>query len=276
MSRMNEYVNKERGMMFIPFITTGDPNAEATVDLASVLQDFGASALELGIPYSDPLADGPVIQRASRRALENHMTLLKALRLVKRMRESGVKIPVIIFTYVNPLLQLGIETFFHEAKENGVDGLLVPDLPFEESHELSEQCRVHQISLISLVAPTTSDQRLTAICQAAQGFIYCVSSLGVTGVRSHFHPDIFPFLKRVRAASSLPIAVGFGISSRAQVDELRNYADGFIVGSAIVSQIEKRADGLRSENRQAALDEIKHYLQDTLPAAEQVAGRRTV
>ncbi|WP_188801903.1 tryptophan synthase subunit alpha [Sporolactobacillus putidus] len=265
MNRMSNYMNKKQDMMFIPFITAGDPSEDATVELAFMLQSVGACALELGIPYSDPLADGPVIQRASKRALSKGMSLLGALQLVKKIRLRGVKIPVIIFTYCNLLLQLGEETFFREAKENEIDGLLVPDLPFEESRGLAERCINHGISLISLVAPTTSEQRMGKIGASAQGFLYCVSSLGVTGVRKKFHPDVFPFLERVRAACELPIAVGFGISSNEQVDELRGHADGFIVGSAIVSQIERRADRLqKSESLSPAVEEIREYLLNTL------------
>lgn len=261
MNRFDQYVQRSHDMLFIPFIVAGDPNEEATVDLALTMQSSGACALELGIPYSDPLADGPVIQRASKRALVGGMTLLRAMRLVDTMRQKGLSIPVVIFTYANPLLQLGLDTFFHEAAASGIDGLLVPDIPYEESSELAQRCAQENIRLISLVAPTTSDERLEKICASAQGFIYCVSSLGVTGVRKKFHPDIFRFLERVRQASSLPIAVGFGISSREQIVELKGVADGFIVGSAIVSEIEKRADQLKiAGTRAAALDEIKQTL----------------
>lgn len=261
MNRFEQYVQRGHDMLFIPFIVAGDPNEEATVDLALTMQASGARALELGIPYSDPLADGPVIQRASKRALAGGMTLRRAMRLVETMRQKGLNIPVVIFTYANPLLQLGLDTFFHEAAANGIDGLLVPDIPYEESHSLAQRCAQENICLISLVAPTTSDERLAKICASAQGFIYCVSSLGVTGVRKKFHPDIFPFLERVRKATSLPIAVGFGISSREQIVELKGVADGFIVGSAIVSEIEKRADPLKiAASRAATLDEIKQAL----------------
>lgn len=264
-ARMSEYVNKKKDMMFIPFITAGDPNKEVTIELALMLESAGANALELGIPYSDPLADGPVIQKASKRALEHGMTLHQAMRLVKEMRDNGLKIPVIIFTYANLLLQLGTDTFFQEAKENEIDGLLVPDLPYEESRALAKTCDEQAISLISLVAPTTSDRRLQAICSEAQGFVYCVSSLGVTGVRKTFHPDVFPFLERVRKVCDLPIAVGFGISSREQVAELEHHADGFIVGSAIVSQIGQRADQLADpKSRHFALNEIKQVLSKSL------------
>lgn len=261
MNRFEHYVQKNHEMLFIPFIVAGDPNEDAAIDLALTMQKCGASALELGIPYSDPLADGPVIQRASKRALAGRMTLLRAMRLVNTMRQKGLNIPVVIFTYANPLLQLGLETFFHEAAVNGIDGLLVPDIPYEESRPLAKRCVQENVRLISLVAPTTSDERLEKICASAQGFIYCVSSLGVTGVRKKFHPDIFPFLERVRQATSLPIAVGFGISSREQTVELKGAADGFIVGSAIVSEIEKRADQLKNvATRAVALDELKETL----------------
>lgn len=261
MNRFEHYVQKNHEMLFIPFIVAGDPNEDAAIDLALTMQKCGASALELGIPYSDPLADGPVIQRASKRALAGRMTLLRAMRLVNTMRQKGLNIPVVIFTYANPLLQLGLETFFHEAAVNGIDGLLVPDIPYEESRPLAKRCVQENVRLISLVAPTTSDERLEKICASAQGFIYCVSSLGVTGVRKKFHPDIFPFLERVRQATSLPIAVGFGISSREQTVELKGAADGFIVGSAIVSEIEKRADQLKNvATRAVALDELKKTL----------------
>lgn len=265
MNRMNEFVTKKRGMLFIPFITAGDPTEEATIELAAMLQSAGASALELGIPYSDPLADGPVIQKASQRALKHGMTLEKALRLCGKIRAHGVTIPLIVFTYVNPLIQLTNQTFFQLAEENQVDGLLVPDLPYEESRELAQECTGHEIRLISLVAPTTSDKRLKAIAGAAQGFLYCVSSLGVTGVRKQFHPSVFAFLDRVRDVTDLPIAVGFGISTHAQVEELRSHADGFIVGSAIVSLIGERADRLSDQRtRTDAVSEIKKLLEEKL------------
>ncbi|MFT8363289.1 MAG: tryptophan synthase subunit alpha [Sporolactobacillus sp.] len=265
MNRMATYVAKKNKMLFIPFIVAGDPTADATVDLALMLQNAGADAIELGIPYSDPLADGPVIQRASKRALTHQITLLGAMRLVKAMRQAGLSIPVIIFTYANPLYQLGQERFFKEAAENEIDGLLVPDLPFEESEQLATRCRQEDVALISLVAPTTSDVRLAKIAAAAQGFIYCVSSLGVTGVRHAFHPAIFSFLTRVRAAADCPIAVGFGISSHEQVEDLSDYADGFIVGSAIVREVETHAAALAAEEtRPAALDAIRAQLEQTL------------
>lgn len=248
--------------MFIPFITAGDPDPAATVDVAVVLQEAGANAIELGIPYSDPLADGPVIQRASDRALKRGMTLEKAMILVPAMREKGVQIPVVIFTYYNLLLQLGVDRFFTLVRENDIDGLLVPDLPFEESGDLRLRCRAEDIPLISLVAPTTSDDRLSRIACHAQGFLYCVSSLGVTGTRKgDFKPEVYEFLSRVKDRSPAPVAVGFGISSARQVERLQAYCDGVIVGSAIVKEIEKHGDALLDpQNKQKALDRLREFL----------------
>jgi tryptophan synthase alpha chain len=262
MSRLSEAFTQATDIpIFIPFITAGDPNEETTVNLALALQEVGARVLELGIPYSDPLADGPVIQRASLRALEGGMTLKKALALVPTMRKKGVKIPIICFTYYNLLLQLGEDQFIQEAVEKELDGVLVPDLPFEESESLREKCQKAGLSLISLVAPTTSDVRLQKIGEAADGFLYCVSSLGVTGVRQAFHNDVFHFLKRVRKSTNAPVAVGFGISSKEQVETFKDYCDGFIVGSAIVREVEARVDQLSDgDKRPKAIEEIKETL----------------
>ncbi|TSB46921.1 tryptophan synthase subunit alpha [Alkalicoccobacillus porphyridii] len=250
--------------LFIPFITAGDPSGEATIDIALSLQEAGASILELGIPYSDPLADGPVIQAASKRALAGGMTLTKALELVPVMRERGLEIPVIIFTYVNPLLQYGLKRFTEEAASFGVDGILVPDLPYEESDELSSYCEEEDLALISLVAPT-SKERIEKIANRAQGFLYCVSSLGVTGVREELDPRISTFMDTVRSASRIPIAVGFGISTRTQVQTVNELADGVVVGSALVRQIEEQAEALKSpQQKEVALQRIKSFVKDLI------------
>ncbi|WP_198510311.1 tryptophan synthase subunit alpha [Bacillus solitudinis] len=258
-NRMKEATSKGESL-FIPFITAGDPTADVTVDIALTLQEAGASILELGIPYSDPLADGPTIQAASKRALSKGMTLERALHLVPKMRERGLTIPVVIFTYYNPLLQYGEERFTAQAEELGIDGILVPDLPFEESEELSALCARHQLSLISLVAPT-SKQRIIKIAEKAQGFLYCVSSLGVTGARSQLDPRVYDFLKTVREASHVPIAVGFGISSNDQVQVMKEHADGVVVGSALVSTIGSLQEKLtKEETKEEALGQIKTFV----------------
>ncbi len=265
MNRIERSLSNQNRQLFVPFITAGDPDAQTTIELALMLQDCGADAIELGIPFSDPLADGPVIQRASQRALQNGMTLQKALRLSGEMRQKGVKIPIIIFTYYNLLLQLTLDTFFEEAKNYEIDGLLIPDLPFEESGPIRERSKKEGISLISLVSPTTSEKRMEQIGKNAQGFLYCVSSLGVTGTRQSFDPKLTEFLERTRRLSKVPVLVGFGISTYKQIESLRDDCDGVIVGSAIVKLVEKYADELkREEKRSAAIGEIRCQIQTEL------------
>ncbi|MGP4079529.1 tryptophan synthase subunit alpha [Pseudalkalibacillus sp. R45] len=242
MSARFEELKTKAKPLFIPFIMAGDPSPEETIELALLLQDEGADVLELGIPYSDPLADGPVIQEAAKRA--KGMTIEKAMQLVKQMREQGLEIPVLIFTYINPFLQLGEERFFTLAKENDVDGLLIPDLPFEESESLRQRCREEHISYISLVAPTTSPERLYHIAQESQGFLYCVSSLGVTGERKDFHPETKRLLREAKSFTDIPVALGFGISTRAQFIEVGKVCDGVIIGSSIIRKVHE----LRMEN----------------------------
>lgn len=246
--------------LFIPFITAGDPSEDATIDIALSLQESGASILELGIPYSDPLADGPTIQAASKRALSHGMSLEKALKLVPKMRQRGLEIPVIIFTYVNPLIQYGEARIVKEAAEYGIDGFIVPDLPYEESEEFADLCNEHDLSLVLLVAPT-SKQRMIKIAQRSQGFLYCVSTMGVTGVRSEIDPRVFDFLTTVKEASQIPTAVGFGISTNEQVKEMRKHSDGVVVGSALVAEIGKlEQELLDDQTRPYAINKIKSFV----------------
>lgn len=223
---------------FIPFIMAGDPSEEMTIALALTLQKGGATAIELGVPYSDPLADGPVIQRASIRARKNGMNIEKAICLGKKLKENGVKIPIILFTYFNPVLQLGENRFSTLMQQNKIDGLLVPDLPFEESASLREKCLAHHIDLISMVAPTSTN-RVEKIAKNATGFLYCVSSLGVTGERSEFSEQHKAFIQQVKAHSSVPVVVGFGISKKEHVETFNQISDGVIVGSSIIRKIEE-------------------------------------
>lgn len=247
--------------LFIPFITAGDPNGDATIDIAVALQEAGAQAIELGIPYSDPVADGPVIQKASSRALQNGMNIIKAMKLVPEMRKKGLNIPIILFTYYNPVLQLEQESFFALLRENTIDGLLIPDIPFEESKELRQKCQEHSISFISLVAPTSSS-RIKMIAEKAEGFVYCVSSLGVTGVRKQFDSSIKSFLDEVKLYSNVPVVVGFGVSTREQVEQLAEICDGVVVGSALVSEIARLQTQLMNEStRKLAIDEFREFAQ---------------
>ncbi|TCK05512.1 UNVERIFIED_ORG: tryptophan synthase alpha chain [Anoxybacillus amylolyticus] len=245
--------------LFIPFIVAGDPAPDVTIDLALALEEAGADILELGVPYSDPLADGPTIQRAAARALDGGMTLPKAIQLIGEMRKKGVNIPIILFTYYNPVLQLGEESFFALARENGADGVLIPDLPFEESGPLRELGERFGLPLISLVAPT-SKQRIERIASAAQGFLYCVSSLGVTGVRETLPETLGDFLREVKRHSRVPVAVGFGISAPEQVAMLKEVCDGVVVGSALVQKVEQLAPRLQApDEREAAVAEFAAY-----------------
>ncbi|AEH47454.1 tryptophan synthase subunit alpha [Parageobacillus thermoglucosidasius] len=245
--------------MFIPFIVAGDPRPDITVELALALQEAGADILELGVPYSDPLADGPIIQRAAARALRQQMTLQKAIELIPAMRKKGVKIPIIIFTYYNPVLQLGKESFFALAQKNGANGVLIPDLPFEESAPVRKLGEAAGIPLISLVAPT-SKKRIAMIASNAQGFVYCVSSLGVTGVRDTLPETLHEFLAEVKRHSRVPVVVGFGISKSEQVSMLKHYCDGVVIGSALVQKIEQLSDRLQTpEKKEEALAEFRRY-----------------
>ncbi|TLS53274.1 tryptophan synthase subunit alpha [Paenibacillus antri] len=230
----------------IPFLTIGDPDLDASLALIRELEAASADMIELGVPYSDPLADGPVIQRASQRALSGRLTtILDVIGIAQRAKEEGVKLPFILFTYYNPILQLGFDRFFDLLKANNISGMIVPDLPIEEDEELRGLAESHGLHLIPLVAPTSS-QRVSAISKKARGFVYCVSSLGVTGERSSFANDIDAFLDTVRGSTDVPIAIGFGISNREQVARFEGRCDGVIVGSAIVRKIEEQEEKLRN------------------------------
>lgn len=246
----------------IPFITVGDPDPNTTVEILKQVELAGADMVELGVPYSDPLADGPVIQRASLRALEHRMTLQSSIEVGAKARQAGVKIPFILFSYFNPVLQMGIETCFRTLQERGFSGMLIPDLPLEESAEVHSIAQQYNIHLIPLVAPT-SKERIAKITKHASGFIYCVSSLGVTGMRSSFDAEVESFIRSVKEASSLPAAVGFGISNREHVKTFSEYCEGVIVGSAIVRKIEE-VEPLLSEasTREEGLAEIRKFVSE--------------
>jgi tryptophan synthase alpha chain len=231
-------LNREGKKGFIPFITAGDPNLETTAELLIELSQAGATVIELGVPFSDPMADGPVIQRASERALKNNPGLHKILEVVSGARKQ-TQTPIILFSYFNPLLQFGIQRLAAEAKAAGVDGVLVTDLSPEEAGEFDNELRANDLDVIFLVAPTSTDQRLKLVARHARGFIYAVSRAGVTGVRTSVSSEAEKLVNRVRKFSSLPIAVGFGISNAEQVKDVHRYADAVVIGSAIVSEIER-------------------------------------
>jgi len=222
----------------IPFITAGDPDLATTEQLLIALSKAGATLIELGVPFSDPMADGPVIQRASERALKHSFGLQDILDTAGRARKQ-VDTPIILFSYYNPLLQFGLQRLAQAVSEAGVDGVLVTDLTPEESGEFEATLREHDLDMIFLVAPTSTDERLRLVAEHASGFIYAVSRAGVTGTREKVSVEAEKLVNRVRQFSSLPVAVGFGISNAAQVADVHRYADAVVVGSAIVAEMER-------------------------------------
>jgi tryptophan synthase alpha chain len=223
---------------FIPFITAGDPNLATTEQVLIELSNAGATVIELGVPFSDPMADGPVIQRASERALKNSFGLDDLLEMVARARES-IDTPIILFSYFNPLLQFGVERLAKTAKEAGIDGVLVTDMTPEEAGEFEAELRANDLDMIFLVAPTSTDERLKLVAEHASGFVYAVSRAGVTGTRESVSAEAKKLVTRMRQFTSLPIAVGFGISNVEQVRDVQRYADAVVVGSAIVAEMER-------------------------------------
>ncbi len=222
----------KNGKAFIPFVTGGDPSLDVTEQLIYAMTEAGADLIEIGVPFSDPVAEGVVIQDANERALAAGCTTDKLFDLVAKVRKT-VEIPIVFLTYVNPIYTYGKEAFLKKCRECGLDGLIVPDLPYEEKGEILPECEKYGVDLISLVAPT-SHERVKMIAREAQGFLYCVSSLGVTGVRSEIRTDIGEMVSLAKSVSGVPCAVGFGISTPEQAKKMAEVSDGAIVGSAIV------------------------------------------
>lgn len=229
-----------KGKAFIPFITAGDPSLEVSEQLVLKMAENGADLIEIGIPFSDPVAEGVVIQRADERALAGGATTDKIFAMVARIRET-CDVPLAFMTYVNPIFTYGSERFMKNCQSAGVDAVIVPDLPFEEKDELQPFCRRYGIDLISLIAPTSRD-RIRMIAREAEGFVYCVSSLGVTGVRQEITTDVAEMVRLVKEAKDIPCAIGFGISSTEQAFAMAEVADGVIVGSAIVKMVEEHGE----------------------------------
>ena len=225
----------KRGKAFIAFITCGDPDLGTTAECVRAAVDGGADLIELGIPFSDPTAEGPVIQSANARALAGGVTTDKIFAMVKELRRD-VSVPMVFMTYANVVYSYGIERFCDRCVEAGIDGMILPDVPFEEKEEFAPACRKRGLSFISLIAPT-SENRVAMIAREAEGFLYIVSSMGVTGVRSEITTDIGAMVELVRKSTSIPCAVGFGISTPEQAAKMAALSDGAIVGSAIVRLI---------------------------------------
>ena len=227
----------ENGKAFIAFVTCGDPDLETTAKVVRAAVENGADLIELGIPFSDPAAEGPVIQGANLRALRGGITTDKIFAFVKELRRD-VKDPMAFMTYANVVFSYGAEKFISTCRDIGIDGLILPDLPYEEKEEFLPTCRQYDVDLISLIAPT-SENRISMIAREAEGFIYIVSSLGVTGTRSEIKTDLASIVKVVRENTKVPCAIGFGISTPEQAKRMADISDGAIVGSAIVKLIEK-------------------------------------
>ncbi len=238
------------GKAFIPFLTCGDPSLEVTEQLIYAMEEAGADLIELGIPFSDPTAEGPVIQAANVRALSGGVTTDKIFDMVKRLRQN-TKIPMVFMTYANVVFSYGTERFIQKAASLGMDGLILPDVPFEEKEEFDSVCKKYGLDLISLIAPT-SHERITQIAKEAEGFVYCVSSLGVTGMRSAITTDIGAMVQLVKEAKDIPCAVGFGISTPEQAAAMAAKSDGAIVGSAIVK--------LCGQYKEACVPYVKEYV----------------
>jgi tryptophan synthase alpha chain len=227
---------------FVAFLTAGDPSLDRTVEVAVELEGAGVDVLELGVPFSDPLADGPVIQRASERALGRGVSLPRVLEAVRRIRERSA-VPLLLFSYYNPLLQHGLERLAREAKEAGVDGVLVTDLPPEEAGEWIAVARAADIDTVFLASPTSPPERLKRVAEASRGFVYAISRTGVTGERQALSGDARPLVERLRGLTDVPVALGFGLSTPGQVREAGGVADGVVVGSALVRFLEEHPEG---------------------------------
>ncbi|HUE50430.1 MAG TPA: tryptophan synthase subunit alpha [Candidatus Dormibacteraeota bacterium] len=254
---------------FIPFITAGDPDLETSELLLIELAAAGADIIELGVPFSDPVADGEVIQRASERALRNGVTLREILACLARARER-IDVPVVLFSYFNPLLQFGIDRLANEAKQAGIDAVLITDLIPEEAQSWAEALYQRGLDPIFLAAPTTSDKRLARIARQARGFIYAVSRAGVTGARDEMTRDAETLVQRVRSVSDLPVAVGFGVSTAEQVRKIWRFADAAVVGSAIVREIEKLTGSPNLVSR------IGEFARSLLPEKQSAIERTTI
>ena len=249
----------KNGTAFIGFLTAGDPTVDKTVEFILAMEEAGCDLVEIGIPFSDPMAEGVVIQDANVRALKHNTTTDDVFDIVRRVHEKS-DVPLVFLTYINPVFFYGYEKFFKKCNELGIDGIISPDLPYEEKGEIAEIAAKNDVDVISLIAPT-SKQRIQKIASDASGFIYVVSSLGVTGMRSEIKTDLNSILSDIREVSDLPLAVGFGINTPEQARNIGEIADGVIVGSAIVKIIEQYGEN--------ATEPLKEYVLSMKKASNQ-------
>jgi len=253
---------------FVAYVTCGDPDLAATRAIVLSAIEAGADVIELGVPFSDPVADGPVIQRASERALKHGTSLAQVLTLAAEIREQAQSTGLIVFSYLNPILRMGLDKFCKVARAAGVDGALITDLPVEEAAEYLNAMHVHDLAPVFLTAPTSPDMRLKRIAAASRGFVYAVSRTGVTGQRQQLADDARKLVSRLRRVTKLPIAVGFGISNAEQFAKVGEFADAVVVGSAIVETIE------RNPGREAAAAAVGKFVNELLAADRQLSNSR--
>lgn len=258
-NKLDKVFNTPNKKAFISFLTAGDPDADSTVKFILEMERAGADLVEIGIPFSDPTAEGVVIQEANIRALKGGMTTDGAFEIVRRVREKS-QIPLAFMTYVNPVFHYGYDRFFAKCEELGVDGIIIPDLPYEEKEEVEGPALAHNVALISMIAPT-SESRIQEIASGAKGFIYVVSSMGVTGVRSEIKTDLGAMVESIRSVTQVPCAIGFGISTPEQAKKMAGLSDGAIVGSAIVKLI--------AEHGQDAAPHIYEYVKSMKAAVSE-------
>lgn len=249
----------------VAYITCGDPDLDTSREVILTAIRARADVIELGVPFSDPVADGPVIQRASERALHSGTTLRSVLKLAAEVRRQEPQVGLLVFSYLNPLVRFGLKNFAAEAKRAGVDGVLVTDLPVEEAAQYLQFMRTHQLDTVFLAAPTSPDDRLKAICEASRGLVYAVSRTGITGTRQEVASDASSLVKRIKQFTSLPVAVGFGISNAQQFAEVTSFADAAVVGSGIVQVIERAGRG------EAAAKAVHQFITGLLSGTRQSA-----
>ena len=236
-------VKSENRPALVPYLTVGYPSIKLSTEIALKTLVSGADMLELGIPFSDPIADGPTIQKTGFKALENGVSLSVCMDVLTKVREENNDSPIIFMGYFNPFLQYGLERFMGDASDRGLDGLIIPDLPMEESVVISEQCRKNGIHHIPLLAPTSTKERIKSSCEQAGGFIYCVSLTGVTGARDGLSKGVENLVERIRVHTNLPVLVGFGVSQKKDVEMISKFADGAVVGSAFLDHIANSSEG---------------------------------
>lgn len=234
-----DILNQAGEMLFIPYITAGYPSLDESINILHTLCEYGADIIEIGVPFSDPIADGPTIQYSSQIALQDGVTLKK---LMDRLRDVKIDKPLVFMSYLNPLLAYGKENLYRDMKEIGISGMIVPDMPAEESDEWLSLSKVYDIDIIFLVAPTSSEERIRFIAERSCAFIYCVSITGTTGMRGELPVGLLKFIGKIKKLTDKPVAVGFGISTPKQISALKGEADGIIVGSRIIEAIRRKED----------------------------------